>query len=400
MIEKILSDEVQRFIRAHETDDVQDLLFRHREIGGVPIGNVIDQIVGRRKAKQKLPGFCANSEVVFPPSANLEQSSSEKTASFKTEILKSHPHVNFGQAIDLTAGFGVDSFYLSMIYDKVLCVEPDVNIMEIARHNHCALGRNNISYYPGTSEDFLSQNESNVDLFYIDPSRRRSTLKKAVRFKDCAPDVTKLANAIFQRSNLLLIKASPLMDIQQGINDLRFVKTVYVISVDNECKELLFLCEKNFGAEPCIKPINLTGDEIHSLSFRISEEKELTIGPAEMSDYLYEPNASILKAGAFKIIAHRFQLKKVHPNTHLYTSEYFLPTFPGKVFKVEAETKPERKFLQVLLPEMKANVILRNYPARIADFRRNTGLKDGGEKYLIGFTGIRKKHLVIASRLY
>jgi 16S rRNA G966 N2-methylase RsmD len=400
MIEKILSSEVREFIRAHENDEVHELLLRHRQIGGVPIGTVADQIIGRNKTKHKLPAFYANSDIVFPPSVNLEQSSSEHTALFKTKILKSSPRVSFGQAIDLTAGLGVDAFYLSKIFGHVLCVEPNIELMEITRHNHRALGRENISYYPGTAENFLSENGHLADFVYVDPSRRRSTLAKVTSFKDCDPDVTKLTGAIFQRANLMLIKASPLMDIQQGIKDLKFVKAVYVVSVDNECKELLFLCERNFVEEPCIEATNLSGDKTQSLGFKVSEERDLTIKSGETSAYLYEPNAAILKAGAFKVIAHKFQLLKVHPNTHLYTSEYLLPDFPGRAFKVESETKPEQKLLQHFFSEQKANIILRNYPTRIADFKKKTGLTEGGEKYLIGFTGVRKKHLVIASRLY
>ncbi|HEX5170784.1 MAG TPA: SAM-dependent methyltransferase [Cyclobacteriaceae bacterium] len=399
MIETLLSREVEEFIRLHESDDPQKLLLKFRNVGGVPIKNVVDQIVGRKKAKEKFPSLYDNARIIYPHTVNLEQASSEKTAEFKTAIIKSLNLNDYRLAVDLTGGFGIDTFLFGKSFEHVFYVEPDVALSQIVKHNHAQLGQTNISYYETTAEEFLRKEDSYFDLVYIDPSRRKSDARKVFRFSDCEPDITKLTNLIFDRSDNLVIKASPLLDIQQGIKELKFVKHVYVVSLNNECKELLFVCQKNFNDEAMIEAVNIEKEQVESFRFHISNEKILTSVLNEPLTYLYEPNTSILKAGAFKSIAAGFGLMKLHPNTHLYTSEDMISSFPGKIFKIKTYTKADQKILKKYLPEMKANISLRNYPMTVAELKKKANVIEGGEKYLIGFSGMKKKYLVIADRI-
>jgi len=244
MLEELITNEVQNFISVHERSDVHELLLRHKTICNLPASIVIDQISGKRRAKEKLPTFYATNGIIYPPSINVEQSSSEATARYKVEIVKSLNLKSYRLLVDLTGGFGVDTLYFSKLFEKVTYVEPNTSLLEIARHNHQSFGQSNIKYLNVPAEDFLKGNDS-ADLVYIDPSRRNQKSGKVFRFTDCEPNVRQLQDIIFSRSALIFIKASPLLDVQQGIKELKFVRKVIVVSVNNECKELLFLCERN-----------------------------------------------------------------------------------------------------------------------------------------------------------
>ena len=225
--------------------------------------------------------------------------------------------------LDLTGGFGVDSFFFSKIAKEVHFVEPNNNLLEVAKHNHHVLGATNLHYYNSTAEKFLDSLSSAMkfDMLYVDPSRRSKGGQKVFSLSQCEPDLIKLQHKIWQFTDNLLIKTSPLLDIKLGIKELPHVKKVYVISVHNECKEVLFYCEKNFLSEPSIVAINLD-DEESSFSFSFSDEEKAEVQYEDPLVYLYEPNASILKAGAFKSIGARFGIYKLHPNTHIYTSDH------------------------------------------------------------------------------
>lgn len=394
-IDRISSNEFQQFIREHENDDVKSLVLKHKEILDVPASLVAEQISGRKKAKDKIPTFFSG-ETIYPPGINLEQSSSEQTATFKTKIfLQTIPSCK--SLIDLTGGFGVDSFFLSKIFKAVHYVEPNTNLFEVVRRNHTTLGASNITHHNTTAETFLSD-EQEVSAIFIDPSRRNET-KKVFAFADCAPDVVSLKPRIFDSADYLLVKAAPLLDLKLGIQELGFVKKIVVLSVDNEVKEVLFLCKKDFVGEPVIDAVNLRKTSTDTFSFLFSEEANSNSTFVDPQTYLYEPNASILKAGAFKSVGNDFNLAKIQINTHLYTSETLVHEFPGRVFKIISEVKPEKKSLGEFFPDGKANVITRNYPLSVDELKKKTGLKDGGEKYLIGFSGQAKKFAVAAVRI-
>jgi hypothetical protein len=400
VIPEIFSSEVQRFILDHENDDDRSIVLRQKFIHGVPSNIVAHQITGRRKAKEKLPLYYHTPNIIYPPTVNLEQSSSEQTAIYKGQILKEvlhSEHATAQQGVDLTGGFGIDTYFLSKRFSHFHSIEPNADLIDIAKHNHKQLGVDNVKYHNVTAERFLNDLTYPVDLVFIDPSRRLQT-KKITTLADSEPDVISLQHIIFEKTDRLLIKASPLLDISLGTKELKFVKKVFVVAVENEVKELLFCCEKGFNQEPLVSAVNLkTNDQ--RFDFYVSEENSTEAQPGDPFTYLYEPNASILKAGAFKTVSRVFDLHKLHPNTHLYTSDQLLNDFPGRVFKIVAHVKPDSKILKQFLPDLKANVVTRNYPLSVEELKEKTKLRDGGNDYVFGFTTVKQKLLVIAERL-
>ena len=397
MIEKLLRKEVQDFLVEHEQEDEKKLILKHRTLFGLSTGIIADQLSGRRKAKVKLPLYYNTRGIVYPPGLNLEQSSSEKTAQFKADLLDK-VLIKKNTLVDLTGGFGVDAYFLSKILNTIHFVEPNASLLSFAQHNHQTLGAVNLQYHNGTAEDFLNSLNEKIDCAFIDPSRRSKTKQKVFKLSDCEPDVPNLLSTIFQKSDCILIKTSPLLDIQHGIKELRHIEKVWVVSVDNECKELLFLCRNGFEKEPNIIAVNLQASH-HDFEFNFTEEKSIVSKFSEPLTYLYEPNASILKAGAFKLIGEKFSLFKLHASTHLYTSKELNQDFPGRIFRIIRPVKPSAKNLKEIFPEGKANVITRNYPLTAEELKKKTTLKDGGALYFLGFSGQREKYLVAAERI-
>lgn len=397
MIDKLLQKDVRQFIEQHAQDDEQQLLLKHKTIFNVPATIIAWQISGRKKAKAKLPLFFNTPDIVYPPGINLEQSSSEETASFKASLL-SDLVTSKNMLGDLTGGFGVDSYFFSKIFKEVTYVEPAAEMVEYAKHNHQILGASNIRHIHSTAEEFLNSFTAQANCFFIDPSRRTTSNQKVFRLADCEPDVARLLPQIFNHSQNLLVKASPMLDLQQGLLELKNTKHVWIISVKNEVKELLFLCEKGFQGEPAIRAVNLSSDH-GTFSFKISEEKTARVEFSDPLPYLYEPNASILKAGAFKTIAERFSFHKLHPSTHVYTSDKLVNDFPGRIFQIESLLKADAKNAALYFPDSKANVITRNYPLTPEELKKKLKLQDGGEKYLIGCSGKKQKFLITAERL-
>jgi hypothetical protein len=393
MMNLLIQPQVQEFIFNHEKDDEKALVLKHKTILGLPASAIAEQIGARKKAKLKLPLYYNTAGIIYPPGLNLEQSSSEKTAQFKSEILSSLPKHN--SIVDLTGGFGIDTFFFSQIFQNVFHVEPNETLQKIAEHNHSVLNAKNIVYHSGTAESFLKTNSDKIDCVFIDPSRRAEG-KKVFRLNDCEPNVSQLLPVIFTKTNYVLIKTSPLLDIQQGIQDLQGVKKIWVVAVENECKELLFLCHNGFSEEPEIIAVNL--QEIpERFSFLNSEEKNTEPEFSAPLLYIYEPNAAILKAGAFKLISKNFNVFKLHPSTHLYTSNTLIETFSGRIFKNLQSVNS--KSLKETFPEGKANVITRNYPLRPEELKKKLKLKDGGDRYVIAFSGQKEKYTIAASRI-
>ena len=395
-IRLLASSEVQDYIFTHANDDEKKLLLKHKLILGIPTTLIAQQIAARRKAETKLPLFHKTKGIVFPPSLNLEQSSSEATAKLKSRIVTDEIEKQSIKAADLTGGFGVDSLFFSQVVESLDYVEPNQELVELVKHNSEVLKTLNIHFHNHSAEDFLNATSQQYDFIFIDPSRRDSKARKVFSLADCAPDINQLLPSLLNRSNFILLKASPLLDIKQGLRELRAVKKVLVVSVANECKELLFLMEKGFDAEPLIQTVNLDyeGTVRHAFDFKFSEEEALTSTLSPPKKYLYEPNASILKAGAFKLIGEKFQLNKIQVNTHLYTSDVLTNDFPGRIFEIG-----EFAFDKKSSSETQANIITRNYPLSPEELKKKLKLKDGGEKYVIAFSGQEKKHIVLAKRL-
>lgn len=391
--------DIQNFLIEHEHDDEKVLVLKQKEVRGVPSSIIASQLSARRKAKSKLPTWYKTKGIIYPPTTNLEQSSSEATAIYKSAILESCISTK-RVAVDLTGGFGVDSFSLSALFESIHYVETNAQLFGLTKHNHQQLGASNIVHHNLSAEKFLDQSNLAFDVVYIDPSRRDEHSRKVYKLADCFPDITTLQPIIFKKSKYVLIKASPLLDIQQGLRELQHVRNVFVVSVGNECKEVLFLAEINYEGEPQIDAIDLweDGRVRFSFSFTFPNERMAHAALGEPDVYLYEPNASILKSGAFKGVAKKFGLTKLDVNTHLYTSPVVVPDFPGKIFLIEC-LQPDAKELKALLPEGQVNVIARNYPLTPEEIKKKLRLRDGGQKFLIGFSSSKKKLLAVCSRV-
>lgn len=397
----LVKTELQNFILDHENADERKLVLQNKVIHGVPASVVAAQISGRRKAKNKLPQWHQSTGIIYPPSVNLEQSSSEFTARFKANLISETMANQPLRGLDLTTGFGVDAFYLSQVCEKIDCVEPDFRLLEIAQHNHTRLGATNTIYHTTKAAQFITSSDEKFDFAFIDPSRR-SLSKKVFRLADCEPNVVQLLPSLFERTNRLLVKASPLLDLHLGCVELSRVERIFVVAVENECKEVLFWCAKDPGREVTVTCANLhsgfSKNKQRDFTFTFSEEKNATSIFSDPLTYLYEPNAAILKAGSFKTVGRRYDLFKLHVNTHLYTSDQLKEDFPGRIFKIEA-LKPDSNHFRTRFEGGKVNVVTRNYPLSPEQLKQKLKLQDGGEKYLIGFSGQKKKFLVEARRI-
>jgi hypothetical protein len=396
----LLQARVQQFIREHATSNSSVIALQKNGIEGVSPAELANQIASRQKAKTKLPLYYATENILYPPTLNLEQSSSQATAGFKAQIIKSLATMPNPVVADLTGGFGADSYFISQQCSQLYHVEPNASLQDIARHNHQLLGAKAITYANQTAEEFVSAFSGHLSLFFIDPSRRKDD-RKVYGFQDCDPDVLALQPALSEKAVWLLIKGSPLLDIRAATQQLLFVKKVFVVSVDNECKELLFLCDRAFRGEFEIQAVDLDANGLVASPFSFYPSSEAS-AMAPFSDplaYLYEPNASLLKAGSFKLVATTYGLSKLAIHTHLYTGNTITKNFPGRIFKVLGLVKPDAKTIRSRIPDGKANVLTRNYPVSADALKKKLKLTDGGGFYVLAFSGIQKKYVALCERI-
>lgn len=377
MISKINNPEALEFIQKHLNDDPAKIALQAKKYPDLPIREIAVQIASRKKAQSKLPEWWSNPEVIFPPKENLEQASSEITAKYKSHGLK-------GESIlDLTGGSGIDLFYMSESFGLVVYVEPDKALAELARHNFKLFGKN-LEIYNGTAEGFLNESSEQFDVVYLDPSRRDSNKQRVFGLEDYQPNVVELHEKLLKTGKEIIIKTSPMIDLNQALSLLPDTFRVRVLAVDNEVKEVLFYLRKDFESDPEIEACTISETrEDQVFSFTSDEEKKAVSEYSEPIKYVYEPNPAIRKAGAFNLISSRFGLKKFHPNTHLYTTEEVIENFPGRVFEIQEFIKPNKKEIKRAFPDGIVNVISKNFPMGANEIKKKFGLKDGGEDFLI-----------------
>lgn len=392
MIKDILKPKIQKFITDHLNDDPAMLMLKANHHPDWPMKAIVEQIQSKRKAKGKLPKWFQASEIIYPSLLSMEQCSSEQTAAYKASLVGSGERM-----VDLTGGFGVDFSSFANHFDECHYVERNSDLSEIASHNFKCLGIDNADVHTGDSTEFLNERES-FDLIYLDPARRGDKDQKVVRLQDCEPNVIELLPNLLEKSKKTVIKTSPLLDIKGAIRELKHVSEVHVVALNNEVKELLFVLGSTVSNKPVIHCINLVKEKTNRFFFTFDHEESLIPSFSKASNYLYEPNASILKAGGFKVIAEKFQLSKLHPNSHLYTSDVLVEGFPGRSFKVSNEISLNKKSLKKALPTMKANVTVRNYPMSVAQIRKKTGIKEGGGMYIFATTDFDGKKILLTMK--
>jgi 16S rRNA G966 N2-methylase RsmD len=371
------SEESIDFIKDHMNADPYELMFSTHKYPGLPMRDIAEQIASRQKAKDKLPEWYANEYILFPPKENLEQASSEITAKFKARFIEG------SSFLDLTGGSGIDTYYIAKKFDSSTYVETDEDLCELAKHNFKVLGAT-IEVRNERAEKVLSNNSEKVEWIFIDPSRRDEYKNRLYALEHCAPDVIALEAQLHQLSNNVLIKVSPMLDIKQTLKQFSSCYKVQVIAVDNEVKELLLYLNGENQDQAEIEAWNISNKkEDDFFSFKYSEEEAKEFNLSSPRSYIYEPNASIMKSGPYALISHEFELEKLHPNTHLYTSDELILTFPGKQLRIKEVFKPSKKEIKKRIGTGIVNVIVRNYPMGANDIKRKFKLQDGGEEFLI-----------------
>jgi 16S rRNA G966 N2-methylase RsmD len=359
------------------------LLSKHPELDK---NFILNQINGLQKAKLKLPSLYENKDIIYPTGLSMEQCSSEQTALFKSKLVKGKT------AIDLTGGFGVDAYFFSKQFENVSYIEQNPDLFELVQHNLKVLNAS-INCYQTSCEEFLAKNTQHFDLAYIDPSRRDEN-KRVFKLAECTPNVIDLLPQLLKTAKQVLIKTSPLLDIKQTLNDLKSVSIVWVVSVQNDCKEVLFLVDGKTILNPEIIAVNITKNT-STFSFDYESEAAISVDFSESLTYLYEPNASVLKAGGFKNIAAQFGINKLAVNTHLYTSDKLITDFPGRVFKINRTLDYNEKSVRTLGLK-KANITTRNFPDSIEQIKKKLKLSDGGNHYLFATRDLNDKLVLIS----
>lgn len=386
MISLLLNKEVQQFIKDHRHDDPLLLALQAKKYPHLPIQLISQQIQSWQKAKTKLPEFVKTEGIIYPPAVSLEQSSSQHTAIFKSRLFSGNTMA------DLTGGFGIDSYYFSKSFRSLYYVERNPDLCEIVKHNFNQLKADNVEVLNMDAETFL-QSSVKVDLIYIDPARRGESNQKLYKLADCEPDIIRLHPLLIEKGKKVLIKTSPMLDIEEAVSSMDQVKKVIILAVENECKEVLYLLSsEDKEGNNMIDCINIKKDGSEQrFSFSREDEHHVALNLGEVQNYLYEPNAAILKAGAFKTITRRYPVQKLHINSHLYTSNALVNDFPGRIFKVVHIVAYNKKEVDKLLQQKKANITTRNFPEGVKEIYRKLGLKEGGDSYLFATTDVHQK---------
>lgn len=387
MINELKIQRVQNFISQHEHEDLYALVLNSKKYPDIPVKLAIDQINSRRKAKKKLPEWYAKQGILFPHGVSIEQCSSEATARYKAGLISGE------SLVDLTGGTGVDSYYMSNSFVQCHLIEQDALLCAFAHHNLNLLDANNIKIIESDAERYISSTKSSPDWYYVDPARRDQYNKKVFRLSDCSPNLSKIYNSLLKAKKGVLIKLAPFLDITQLITELPDITRIYVIAVNNECKELVAMVETKGSDELSISAINFN-DKVQEYQFSYAQEQKAASQYSQPQKYIYEPNASIMKSGAFKMIGVDFNLNKLHPNSHLYTSQELVTSFPGRVFQLKGVSTLKKNKLPGFEKE-KANITSRNYPMSVRQIRNKTGLNEGGDSYLLATTTLENSPKIL-----
>lgn len=380
---EILNKEVQNYINANLETDLHSLLLKKSPFSEVSMQEMVQQIKGKKVAQRKFP-FLLKENIVFPPNLNLEQASSQSTAEFKADNL------NGKKFLDLTCGFGIDAYFLSQNFGEITLVEKNPELLDLVKHNWKILSKK-ATFVNENLEHFLAKNSERFDVIYLDPARRDSEKNKKFLLEDLSPNLLEIQDQLLEISSQIIIKLSPLIDISYLISVLKNVAKIQIIAVRNEVKELIVFLEKaRKGDDVEISCINLESDDAE-FAFQFKEEKTAVSAFSEPQQFLYIPNNAVLKSGAFNLVSQFFNGKKLHPNTHFYTSDKRIERFPGRVLEINMiDSKHIRK-------GEKYNIISKNYPLSPDEIKKKYKILDGGNCYLI-FTQTQNRKIILKSQ--
>ena len=377
------------FIVQHKTDDVRKLALK-KVPEGIDLAFCLQQIEGWQQACKKIPPWAETEGLLYPPRLSMEQCSSEKAALYKKQLVQRILYGEMSEMVDLTGGFGIDFSYLAPLFQKSIYVERQEQLCRIAQHNFSLLGLQHAEVRNAEAEDEL-KNINNVSLIYVDPARRDDIGRKVVLLEDCQPNVIGLQGDLLKRARVVMLKLSPMLDIQQALRQLQFVREVHVVSVDGECKELLLVIHQR---ETPFRYycLNIAGTIQETIvpdvwpSPVVCDEEEV---------FLYEPNASILKAGVQDALCEQYKVEKLHLFSHLFTSDKLIVDFPGRVFRIVGRSDFSKQGIKSLLSGIKqANLTVRNFPATVQELRKKLKIAEGGSAYLFATTMNDESHVL------
>jgi len=390
MNDKILEKAVQDYINLNLSADVNQIALAKSPFEHISAAEIANQISAKKKSEKKLPTWFSTNGIYYPSALSIEQTSSEITANYKSKLASGN------SLIDITGGFGVDAFYFSKLINVVTHCEINAELSEIAERNAIVLGASKIKFKAEDGINYLTNTGDQFDSIYIDPARRAEK-GKVFMLKDCTPDVVSNLELLKHKAKRLIIKTAPLLDISAGLSELNSVKEIHIVSVKNECKELVWVVKSGFTGQPEIVAVTLNDKEKKFSFFRGDTNKKPTFTEhIKSTSYLYEPDAALLKTGAFNLIALRYNLKKLHPQTQLYNSELVDPSFPGRIFKIkEILSTGDLKKIKSLT----GNVIVRNYPAKAEELIKKYKIKGDKENFLIFTKNGSEENVIIKAEI-
>ena len=380
------------FIREHAYADVRQLALQAKKNPEVDLTYALEQIAGRQKAKMKLPSWAKIDGMVYPPHISMEQCSSELTAKYKAEIV---PCGNY--FVDLTGGFGVDFSFIAKTFKHAVYVERQEHLCAITSENFRLLGLDNAEVVNADGIEYLHQMD-HADLVFIDPARRDDHGGRTYGIADCTPNVLEVMDELMLKTNMLLLKLSPMLDWRKAVRDLGGASEVHIVSVDNECKELLIMVKHDVQPIKVVCVNLFSNEEREVFEFDDTETTPLRQNISSKT-YLFEPNTSIMKAGCFDEIQARFPVAQLDNNSHLFVSDHEIPDFPGRLFKIEIVTSMNKRELKEALAGIdRANIAVRNFPVSVAELRKKLKLKDGGDVFIFATTVAKEGHQLFICR--
>lgn len=377
-IAEILDPKIQEFIHKNQEENITKLALKKNPYPELDWQIIINQIAAKQKCKVKLPLWFTTDKIVFPSKLSIEQTSSEITAKYKAGLISGE------NLIDLTGGFGVDDYYFAQNFKEVVHCELNEELSKVVAHNFKVLNQENIRCVAGDSTKTLKNLSKKFDWIYVDPSRRNDAKGKVFQLKDCLPNVPELLDFYFNFSNSILIKNSPILDISLAISELNFVKKIYIIALENEVKELLIEIEKDFNSIIKVETTNITKNSVEIFEEDLEDAHQVTY--SEPLTYLYEPNSAIMKSGLFNSVANAYAVKKLHPHSHLYTSDTLVENFPGRKFLIKENVEFNKQNINSVLKNQKMNLTTRNFPISVEDLRKKYKILDGGQIYTFATT--------------
>lgn len=377
----MFNQETKEFIAAHRNDDIRVLALQAARYPSVDIREAVTQIQGWQIAKDKLPAWAAISDIIYPVRLSMEQCSSEATARYKAQIAQG------SRMADLTGGFGIDCSYMAQNFDSAIYIERNSSLCNIARHNFKLLNLKHIEVKNAVCEEIIDT-LPHCDWIYADPARRDRVGGRVVALSDCEPDIPLLEERLMSRCNKAMIKCSPMLDITAACRNLRYIKEVHIIAVNNECKELLLILAHSTESTPIgLHCINIQKDSNQRFSTTIEAAQTSATYTDSVKEYLYEPNSAIQKGGCNAALSHTMNIEKLHPNSQLFTSQTLISDFPGRIFTVEAVSPFSKKETKRLLDGIKqANITVRNFPDSVEGLRKRLKIAEGGDIYIFATT--------------